>query len=148
MHICTLVYFYPLIHEYFHTCRVDTSISVNLYTCKIAYIITFICILVWWHAHLVTSLHVFILGNLYTFNLNYVLAYLLTCIFMNLHTLIPTYFNTCIYLHKVAFCVCVCVCICVSRFLSVTLCSSWKRIEVSGVWCGHHDTAMMWTSPY
>ena len=48
------------------------------------------CILIWWHAHLVASLHICILGNLHTFNI----PYLYSCIFAYFHTFTLAYLYT------------------------------------------------------
>ena len=58
------IYFYPLIHEYFHTCRVHTSVSVNLYTCTIAYThhkYLYYCLIAYMHTFILAYLHVLII---------------------------------------------------------------------------------------
>ena len=104
------------LHNYINTSCIPLFLHYCIHTCLYTCILACSknCILIWWHAHLVTSLHICILGNrhiqhstliflhisilsqFHTFTLAYlysfqhacfricILAYLCTCIFTNL----------------------------------------------------------------
>ena len=69
----------------------SSQVRTYFYTCILT--CSYNCILVWWHAHLVASLPICILGNLHTFNIQCFYS----CILTYFHTCILVYNPTCIF---------------------------------------------------